>query len=197
MGKTSRLTAWIALAICMYSVQLQSVLLPYVSMPLFLEDRKFYVQESGSKLYPTSVYFLANLLLELSFTTVNASVYGTITFFLSLYEPTGEYATTTEKFLGHVMLVIAAALVGVMMAISCAVISPSADVAAALNIAFSCIFAFGAVPPELLSSARVIQWISPLKYTFTVSQSLARIAPLSPSHATWYASSLRTTGHDA
>jgi hypothetical protein len=56
--------------------QLQALLLPFVSMTLFIEDRKFFVRESASKLYSTSNYFLANALLELVLTTTCAIIYG-------------------------------------------------------------------------------------------------------------------------
>lgn len=45
-------------------------------MTLFIEDRKFFVRESASRLYSTSNYFLANALLELVLTTTGAIIYG-------------------------------------------------------------------------------------------------------------------------
>lgn len=56
--------------------QLQALLVPFVSMTLFIEDRKFFVRESASRLYSTSNYFLANALLELVLTTTGAVIYG-------------------------------------------------------------------------------------------------------------------------
>ncbi len=67
----------VALLICLFVTQLQALLLPFVSMTLFIEDRKFFVRESASRLYSTSNYFFANALLELVLTTTCALIYGT------------------------------------------------------------------------------------------------------------------------
>lgn len=54
-------------------------------------------------------------------------------------------------------------------AIMCSILSPSLEVACALNVGITCVFCFGGIPPRLLfDSAKVIQWVSPLKYSYTV-----------------------------
>jgi len=56
-----------------------------------------------------------------------------------------------------------------MQAIMCSILSPSLEVACALNVGITCVFCFGGIPPRLLfPAARFIQWLSPLKYSYTV-----------------------------
>jgi len=52
-AKTPALVQAVALLICLFVTQLQALLLPFVSMTLFIEDRKFFVREAASRLYST------------------------------------------------------------------------------------------------------------------------------------------------
>lgn len=54
-------------------------------------------------------------------------------------------------------------------AIMCSILSPSLEIACALNVGITCVFCFGGIPPRLLfNKAQIIQWVSPLKYSYTV-----------------------------
>ena len=52
-AKTPALVQAVSLLICLFVTQLQALLLPFVSMTLFIEDRKFFVREAASRLYST------------------------------------------------------------------------------------------------------------------------------------------------
>jgi len=52
-AQTPALVQAASLLICLFVTQLQALLLPFVSMTLFIEDRKFFVREAASRLYST------------------------------------------------------------------------------------------------------------------------------------------------
>ena len=52
-AKSPPLVQAVSLLICLFVTQLQALLLPFVSMTLFIEDRKFFVREAASRLYST------------------------------------------------------------------------------------------------------------------------------------------------
>ena len=158
----------VSLLICLFVTQLQALLLPFVSMTLFIEDRKFFVRESASRLYSTSNYFLANAVLELLLTTTAALIYGVLTYFLCFYTSKGDFAFDMGKFLIYLVFVVAGAHTGSMQAIMCSILSPSLEIACALNVGITCVFCFGGIPPRLLfPPSKIIQWVSPLKYSYT------------------------------
>jgi hypothetical protein len=157
-----------SLLVCLFVTQLQAALLPFMSISVFIDDRRFFVMESASELYPTSVYYAANASVEFTLTTINAVIYGFLTYFMCFYSPTGQYAFTTAKFLRHLLMVVAGAHTMSLQSIMAAILSPSLEVACALNAAVCSICCFGGIPPRLLSSsAHIIQWVSPLKYCYT------------------------------
>ncbi|KAM3570024.1 hypothetical protein VYU27_007902 [Nannochloropsis oceanica] len=167
-SKTPALVQAVALLICLFVTQLQALLLPFVSMTLFIEDRKFFVREAASRLYSTSIYFLANALLELILTTACALIYGLLTYFLCFYATSGDFAFSWARLSVYLLFVVAGAHTGSMQAIMCAILSPSLELACTLNVGITCVFCFGGIPPRLLfPPARIIQWISPLKYSYT------------------------------
>lgn len=52
-AKIHLLVQAVSLLIYLFVTQLQALLLPFVSMTLFIEDRKFFVREVASRLYLT------------------------------------------------------------------------------------------------------------------------------------------------
>jgi hypothetical protein len=56
-----------------------------VSISLFIYDRQFFNKESRGKLYPTSVYFLANTMLEVTINAGTGVLLGAICFKLMGY----------------------------------------------------------------------------------------------------------------
>ena len=64
----------------------------------------------------------------------------------------------TGKFAIYLIFVVAGAHTGSMQAIMCAILSPSLEIACALNVGITCVFCFGGIPPRLLfAPSRIIQ----------------------------------------
>ena len=62
------------------------------------------------------------------------------------------------KFSIYLIFVVAGAHTGSMQAIMCAILSPSLEIACALNVGITCVFCFGGIPPRLLfAPSRIIQ----------------------------------------
>lgn len=65
------------------------MIVSFLSLPIFMEDRAIFQHESAMRLYPTFTYFISGLLCEVFVTTLQISLFGIMTY-LSCY-PTDRY----------------------------------------------------------------------------------------------------------
>jgi len=148
-------------------------LLPFASLSLFIYDRRFYAAEAASRLYPTSVYYLSNMLLETILHTFNAILFALINYELIGYDASQSGNTSydpTLNLLVYVAIVVLQTNVGSIILQTSALIAPNQDIAFALAAGYNAISVLTAgyvvAFPSFGEHARPLKWISFLRFPF-------------------------------
>jgi len=148
-------------------------LLPFASLSLFIYDRRFYSAEAASRLYPTSVYYLSNILLETCLHTFNALLYALISYNLIGYD--ARYSGNTEynptlNLIIYCAIVILQTNIGSIVLQTSALIAPNQDIAFALAAGYNAISVltsgYVVAFPKFGPHAAPLKWISFLRFPF-------------------------------
>lgn len=118
---------------CIFATQIELILIPFVSMSLFVEDRRFFQRESSMKLYNPLSYFIAQFTCEIILTTVLASIFSMVTYHYCLTPDDDFLPPDWVKFLTFTGITTVIANVGVAASVMAATTAPNLDVAILIN----------------------------------------------------------------
>ena len=145
-----------------------SYLLPFVTIPIFVTDKKFFAAESALGLYSPWMYAASQLFLEFGFLTMISIVEAGILISMSaLWNPTIPFWIS---FLTVLSAFIVAGLVGSTLVLCSAMLLPTQDLAflvSSTTVTIALALSGGFLPfADMPALPYAIQWTSPVKYSY-------------------------------
>jgi hypothetical protein len=146
---------------------LNSFLLPFAAIPLFINEKKFFLTECALGLYPPWIYCIAQGLLEMWVVVLAATLEAVIVIPMCfLWNPVMPH---WESFFMLLSALIGSGLVGSALVLFFSVLLPSQDLAFLFGagfVTFSLGLSGGFVPFSSINDfVGWLQWISPCKYS--------------------------------
>jgi len=144
-------------------------LLPISSLSTFLYDRQFFQSEESSGMYPSSAYYLANIVLEVIFNTINGVIFAVITYYMMDFNAFVK-GPELKMAAGYTGICVVMNLLANAMTMCLANISPNLEIGFVLSAGFVaiCSLAAGMIVtiPNMAPSMRWLNLISMIKYPY-------------------------------